>query len=127
MIEREWEGEERRKVVRRRNDRDICPFHDLACGAIEENKSNIRDMEKIMATKEDLDNLWNDVKTRSPRWVLVLLVGLMAGILAWMVTGMESKFDQLYVLKANQEILLKAFHIEPIKTVPEAEKELRTK
>lgn len=120
----EWNGEERREFVRRKTDREVCAFHSIKCKAIEANKRTIHEIEGKMATKEDLNHLWDEVKVKAPRWVLILLVGLMISVLGWLVTGVEKKFGQIYVLKANQEILLKAFDINPVKTVQEAEKEL---
>ena len=122
--EDEWDGEERRQLIRRKGDRDVCPFHKIKCDAIQNNKTNIHEIEKTMATKEDLNILWSDVKTRAPRWVMILLAALTASVVAWSVLRTDSKFEQIYVLRANQEILMKAFSIRPVANVEEAEKKL---
>ena len=120
----EWNGEDRRKEIRRQEDKAVCPFHKIKCDAIHTNATNIHDIEGKMATKEDLNRVIDDVKTRAPRWVVITMITITSMRLGWMVLGMEVKFDSIYVMKANQEILLKAFHIEPVKTVQEAEKEI---
>jgi len=120
----DWDGEERRRRVRRQSDRDVCPFHKIKCDAIQSNKNNIHEIEKTMVTKQELNILWDDVKTRAPRWVMILLVGLTAGIVAWSVIRTDNKFEQIYVLRANQEILMKAFSIKPVANAKEAEEKL---
>lgn len=125
MSKNDWDGkEDRRQIIRREVDKQVCPFHKIKCDAIQANKNSIHEIEGKMATKEDLYKLEGKIDNSAPRWVLTLLALLTAGTIAWMVTRMETRFDSIYVMKANQEILLKAFHIEPIKTVKEAEEEL---
>ena len=88
-----WDGKDRRKEIRRDIDRTVCPFHKIKCDSIQANKKSIHEIEVKMATKEDLKNVSDDVNTKAPRWVLILLVGLTAGMLAWMVTRVETKFE----------------------------------
>ena len=121
----EWDGKtERRTHIRRAGDRDVCPFHKIKCDSIHENKINIRNIEANMVTKSDLKGVIEDIRTKSPRWVVITMITITTAMLGWMVLRMEDKFDSIYVMKANQQILLKAFHIEPVATVKEAEKKL---
>jgi hypothetical protein len=121
----QWDGqEERRKSVRRSSDREVCAFHDIKCKEIQSNKNTIHEIEGKMVTKEDFNKLSDKVDTRVPGWVLTLLVLITAGMIGWTILQMETKFDSLYVIKANQEVLLKAFDIKPVKTKKEAVNEL---
>jgi hypothetical protein len=122
-----WDGNERREHIRRKADREVCAFHDIKCREIQSNKNTIHEIEGKMATKDDLNHLWDEVKVKAPRWVLILLVGLMITVVGWLIAGMEKRFNQVYILNANQQILLKAFDIQPVRTVNEAEKKLNGK
>jgi hypothetical protein len=122
----DWEGEDRRKMIRRESDRAVCAFHDIKCKAISKNETHIEQLFERTATKEDLKEMREDIKSKAPRWVLIVLVGITITMFGWIATRIEEKFEWLYIVKANQEILLKIFHIEPIETVKEAKKEMKS-
>jgi len=110
----DWNGiEDRRKHIRRESDRSVCAFHDIKCSAIHKNEAHIEQLFERTATKEDLKEMREDIKSRAPRWVLIILVGITITMFGWIATRMEEKFDTIHTIKANQEVLLKAFHIQP--------------
>lgn len=124
----QWDGEERRKEIRRVGDRDVCPFHKIKCDQIHKNENHIEQLFEKMATKEDIKDMRKAIEkideSKAPRWVVGTMIVTAVPILIALVVWLGSRLDTVYVMKANQEILMKAFDIQPVNTVKEAEKKL---
>jgi hypothetical protein len=119
MQQEAWQGEERRKKVRRESDREVCAFHKIKCGAIAENKTLIHQIEEKMATREDIRELKGTMSGLVPKWAFVLFVttsitigGFIGGAVLYGVRESNKEIKtvsgSMHEVKANQKVLMKS-------------------
>ena len=111
----------RRRTVRRAEDK-VCPYHDIeygiSCPPVMENKSNIESITNKMVKKDDLvdikDNIKSLFKEKAPRWVVVTMITTAVPIVIALMLWIGSRLDVISTVKANQDVMMKAFNIEVI-------------
>lgn len=141
----DWDGvERRRKTVegkindgRRKTDCNVCPVHDIMFAEV----TRTRDKIDNFVTKEDLEEMKKDIKEladkKIDKWIVSLFIitsiaafVFFAGAVLYSVRQGNEKVevveDTVHIINANQQVLLRAFDIEP-KTVPDKEDEPQTK
>ena len=131
-----WNKTERRLGRGRRVDDDmnLCPFHKAKCDEIHRNRDSIDSLKNGIVKKEDLVDMKKDIKSKAPRWALVLFIVTsitVGGYIGKLVltgikethTEMKNVSESFWELKANQKILLQAFNITPISKQREVEDE----
>ena len=111
-------------------DFEVCPFHKFKCEEINKNRQDIEEMKQTLATKDDFKILHQAVEKRMPIWTLSALILIVMGIIGYLIYDMrgfaaEAKTINTNVstLKANQNILLRAFNIAPVEQPKEVENE----
>ena len=108
----------------------VCPFHRLKCKEIEKNRKDIDEMKDKLATKADLKEIKDAVEKKMPLWALASFILIGMGVSTYFTYDLranarEVKTINLNVstLKANQDLLLRAFNITPLE--PEKPKEVK--
>ena len=112
---------DRRIVTRRTSDR-VCPYHDIEfgilCPAVDASKKDIKDIQQTMVEKENLVDIKDDIKSlfkeKAPRWVVVTMITTAVPIIIALMLWIGSKLDVISTVKANQDVMMKAFNIEAI-------------
>ena len=111
----------RRRTVRREDDK-VCPYHDIeygiSCLLVMENKKSIKEVMDNMVEKEDLVDIKGDIKSlfkeKAPRWVVVTMITTAVPVIIALMLWIGSKLDVISTVKANQDVMMKAFNIEVI-------------
>jgi hypothetical protein len=115
MIWEPGKDEDRRNGVGRRlEDRNTCSFHKIKCRAIEKNEIHIEQLFEKMATKDDVKEMKDLIKTKAPRWVVTLFITTSVIIFLTVIGWIGLRLEAIPKIEANQEILMDAFRIEPV-------------